>query len=716
MKFVALVSGGKDSCYNILHCLCNGHELAAMANLHPANLHDQELDSFMFQTVGHDIVSLYAKCVDDSIPLFRQPIKPQTSKNVDLNYTPTETDEIEDLFALLSKVKTTMPEIEAVSVGAILSSYQRTRVEDVCARLGLTCLSYLWQRNQLELMQEMCSISKTDSENTREGMPLMDARLIKVAAVGLDNTHLGKSLPQVFPTLLKLNKMYEVHICGEGGEFETMVLDAPFFTKGYLQITSLQYINEDSAADGVFNAKLNIEFVPRQIESSVNFVEILQKHLIKPALFEIQWSNLIEKMASDLSTADPAEISLDALRLNKTLKIKKPTFVSQVGDKLYISNLKPERSNDSLENQSTEVFQQLDALLKENNISTCQVVSTSLLLQDMSNFATVNKFYNNYFNVWESIGPLPPARACVGSDLIEGALQLSCVVDLDVDVVNIQKHLSFNKNKSGLHVQGRSYWCPCNIGPYSQAIWNIKDLNQVTYISGQISLVPSSMTMVNDGKSTYNKIEQAVLSLRHFDTIKKTTNALKQLLMVCYVTDLSMVPIASEAWKLYSYQMSQFDEECFEKEDDPNTCLTIVLVSQLPRNALCEWGGIACKETNISKDFDDTDDDDDDIDCKNIKPFQEAGDLCKLLKNAVTSVTNTKSTNFYGTVFFEDLTELEKFLSVIEKIKNISGTLYYNPSKLATTMQNDVLEFYPVKQVFDYNGVEKVGAIQIKFA
>lgn len=36
MKYVALLSGGKDSCYNLLHCARNGHELIAAASLAPA--------------------------------------------------------------------------------------------------------------------------------------------------------------------------------------------------------------------------------------------------------------------------------------------------------------------------------------------------------------------------------------------------------------------------------------------------------------------------------------------------------------------------------------------------------------------------------------------------------------------------------------------------------------------------------------------------------
>lgn len=35
MKYVALLSGGKDSCYNLLHCYKNGHQLVAAASLGP---------------------------------------------------------------------------------------------------------------------------------------------------------------------------------------------------------------------------------------------------------------------------------------------------------------------------------------------------------------------------------------------------------------------------------------------------------------------------------------------------------------------------------------------------------------------------------------------------------------------------------------------------------------------------------------------------------
>lgn len=55
MKFVSLVSGGKDSVYNTLQCLAYGHDLVALANLHPIE-GKEEMDSFMFQCAGYEAI------------------------------------------------------------------------------------------------------------------------------------------------------------------------------------------------------------------------------------------------------------------------------------------------------------------------------------------------------------------------------------------------------------------------------------------------------------------------------------------------------------------------------------------------------------------------------------------------------------------------------------------------------------------------------------
>jgi uncharacterized protein (TIGR00290 family) len=51
-----------------------------------------------------------------------------------------------------------------------------------------------------------------------------------VAAMGLDEGWLGRVLdPEAVEALRGLSERFGVDVCGEGGEMETLVLDAPWF-------------------------------------------------------------------------------------------------------------------------------------------------------------------------------------------------------------------------------------------------------------------------------------------------------------------------------------------------------------------------------------------------------------------------------------------------------------------------------------------------------
>jgi uncharacterized protein (TIGR00290 family) len=79
----------------------------------------------------------------------------------ELRYRKTEGDEVEDLERLLRAVQEKYPDVRAVCSGAIASNYQRLRVENVCSRLGLVSLAYLWKQDQAHLLQQMVMNSKT---------------------------------------------------------------------------------------------------------------------------------------------------------------------------------------------------------------------------------------------------------------------------------------------------------------------------------------------------------------------------------------------------------------------------------------------------------------------------------------------------------------------------------------------------------------------------
>ena len=151
----------------------------------------------MYQTVGHDAVHAVAAAMD--VPLYRRPIQGMPL-NQSAEYgarrggAPEPGDETEDLYALLRLVKEHHPEADAVSAGAILSNYQRVRVEHVALRpdIALQPLAFLWMRNQSSLLAEMVAAG-------------LDAMLIKVAGAGLTERDLGRTLAQLQPKLERLH-------------------------------------------------------------------------------------------------------------------------------------------------------------------------------------------------------------------------------------------------------------------------------------------------------------------------------------------------------------------------------------------------------------------------------------------------------------------------------------------------------------------------------
>ena len=210
-KVVALVSGGKDSTYTIHQCVRAGHDIVALAHLHPPPQQD-ELDSYMYQTVGHNVVGCLSKTL--GVRLFAREISGAPIAQ-ELGYKETENDEVEDLYELLKEVKEATA-CTAVCSGAIFSTYQKNRVEEVCSRLGLVSIAPLWEREQEGLLQEMI-----DNH--------LQIRIIKVASIGLDKSHVGKQASELLPHFKSINKKFGFNVCGEGGEFESLVTDCPLF-------------------------------------------------------------------------------------------------------------------------------------------------------------------------------------------------------------------------------------------------------------------------------------------------------------------------------------------------------------------------------------------------------------------------------------------------------------------------------------------------------
>ncbi|KAG1752662.1 uncharacterized protein EDB91DRAFT_1103724 [Suillus paluster] len=494
MKYIALLSGGKDSCYNLSHCNAHGHELVAAATLSPQSGKD-EIDSYLYQTVGQDAIEFVARALD--VPLYRRVIQGDAiEQNVEYGSRSAGSagvmgDETEDLYALLKDAKLHHPDVQGVSVGAILSNYQRVRVEHVCRRLSLTPLAYLWQRDQAELLSEMIDAG-------------IKSVLIKVAGIGLTVKHLGKTLHEMQDTLTRLNSLYGLHICGEGGEYETFTLDSPLFKhRIVLDETEVVMHSDNDFAPVAYLRIKRASLHPKESSSNTR--------IETPPLLEDKFIELQTTLKNSVRKAEEQSRSSGAYPnsppTTASYRILDRPSIHAVGSWLAVGNIHPVPPLDlgiPLDQQVRNCFIQLQGILLSRDLRMEDVTNITLLLPSLAPeiFAAANNAYAEFFGV------SPPSRACVGVDLPEGVcVMLECIA---------HKENPDTKTRKALHVQGLSYWAPANIGPYSQAI----TVEPYVFISGQIGLLSPSLTLPSPSSLAL----ETALVFQHTDRVIRVAN------------------------------------------------------------------------------------------------------------------------------------------------------------------------------------------------
>jgi len=199
MKIVSLFSGGKDSVFALKKALDSGHELCCLLTVK-----SKRSDSYMYHIPNIHLTELSAQAMD--LPLVVVESSGEKEK---------ELIELKNALADLKKQKG----IEAVVSGAIASQYQKKRIDIICKELSLESIAPLWEKNQLELLKEMISQD-------------FEIVVVGVAAAGLDEDWLGRKIDSsAVKELEALAEKYSVSVVGEGGEFESLVTDAPLFKK-----------------------------------------------------------------------------------------------------------------------------------------------------------------------------------------------------------------------------------------------------------------------------------------------------------------------------------------------------------------------------------------------------------------------------------------------------------------------------------------------------
>jgi asparagine synthase (glutamine-hydrolysing) len=213
MRLAALFTGGKDSTYAIHLAKKQGHEIACLITLKSKNP-----DSYMFHTPAIELTELQAEAM--GLPLLTENTEGEKEKElIDLEKAIKKAKLLSENEKGLGKPKVSRKEqfrFEGLITGALFSEYQSSRIKKIAEKLNLKTISPLWHKPQEQLMQELI-----DSN--------FKFIFTAIAAEGLDKSWLNKIITQ--EDLNKLKQIPGINLAGEGGEFESLVIDCPLFKK-----------------------------------------------------------------------------------------------------------------------------------------------------------------------------------------------------------------------------------------------------------------------------------------------------------------------------------------------------------------------------------------------------------------------------------------------------------------------------------------------------
>jgi len=196
MTVTALVSGGKDSIYSAYLADTQGWPVDELVTIVP-----EDPDAMMFHTPNLDLVALQARAWGKAHRLV--PVR--------------GTGEGPELAALREAI---VGRPGPVVAGAIQSSYQWARLLRVADGARRRVYTPLWRKDPGRVVREEIAAG-------------LDIRLVHLAAEPLTPELLGRrlDLPLVEELERRSQSVRPVNVAGEGGEFETLVVDAPFFAQ-----------------------------------------------------------------------------------------------------------------------------------------------------------------------------------------------------------------------------------------------------------------------------------------------------------------------------------------------------------------------------------------------------------------------------------------------------------------------------------------------------
>jgi len=206
MSYISSWSGGKDSCFACYLALGQGYKIS-----HLVNFISREFKRVSFHGTEARLIQLQGQAI--GIPL----VQKQTTWD---GYEPEFKEAVRSL----------LPQgIKGMVFGDIYLEEHRDWVERVCGELGIEAIEPLWNKDAEKIFTDFIDAG-------------FEAIIVSAQAELMDEGWVGQWVDRKFLAYLKARN---IDLCGENGEYHTLVVNGPLF-KRRLEIIEGRTINRDN--------------------------------------------------------------------------------------------------------------------------------------------------------------------------------------------------------------------------------------------------------------------------------------------------------------------------------------------------------------------------------------------------------------------------------------------------------------------------------------
>ncbi len=203
--YLASWSGGKDSCFACHRALSQDYKIS-----HLVNFISRQYQRVSFHGTEKRIIQLQSQSI--GIPVFQKETTP---------------DGYEQEFK--EAVRGLLPAgIKGMVFGDIYLDEHKEWVERVCGELGIEAVEPLWGKSPGNVLSDFIEAG-------------FEAIIVGAKAELIDEEWVGRGVDRDFMNYLKSK---DIDLCGENGEYHTLVVNGPLF-KRKIEITESRTIKRD---------------------------------------------------------------------------------------------------------------------------------------------------------------------------------------------------------------------------------------------------------------------------------------------------------------------------------------------------------------------------------------------------------------------------------------------------------------------------------------